>query len=75
MHVVLGLLSLGNFQQIFILFDKYQQSLESSALRMDMMHLFIVLAANPALLYGQLSPGEANKALKRCLNEIIHFLK
>lgn len=55
MHLIVGLLSLGNFKQIFTLYDKLGEFLNNNPLYIDLAHIFLLLAANPELLLCQIS--------------------
>lgn len=75
MHFVVGLLSLGCFKQLLNFFDQLSEFLVNHPLCVDFVHLWLMVAANPELLLCQMPDYEANEILRRCLLEIVNYLK
>lgn len=74
-NFVVGLLSMGCLKHLFMLYDRIA-NLPGKPIYIDLIHILIVLSANPELVVCLLSSAvESVEVLKRCLLEIAGYLK
>jgi hypothetical protein len=61
---MIGLVSLGCFRQLFMFYDRVGDYLHGKPLYIDFVHLFIMLAAHPEVIFCHLSDkNDKNEAI------------